>query len=120
MIAAILRRIAGRQQPPLAGAPGVSIVRGAWIPRLGGRLSGMRGPAAAVTLGNTIIVHPDVALTRRLLDHELAHVRQWARQPLSFPVRYLWHHIRHGYHNNPYEIEARAAERSPNGEHHGT
>jgi hypothetical protein len=75
-------------------------------------MSGMRNPAAAVTLGNTIIVHPDIQLTSRLLRHELEHVRQWRRNPISFPARYVINHLRYGYHDNPYEVEARDAERT--------
>lgn len=119
MIAALLQRLAGTPQPPLPECPGVTIVRGAWIPRLGGCLAGMSGPAGAVTIGRTIIVHPDVVLTPRLLNHELAHVRQWTERPLSFLFRYLWHHIRHGYRDNPYEVQARAAERTIPGDRHG-
>jgi hypothetical protein len=70
----------------------------------------MRGAAAAVTLGRTIVVHPDAALDPRLLRHELEHVRQWRRYPLTFPLRYVLCHLRYGYHDNPYEREARAAE----------
>lgn len=80
------------------------------VPRVAGWLSGMRGPAAAVTLGRTILLNPHVPLSERLLRHELAHVRQWERAPLSFPFRYIASHIRHGYGDNPYEAEARAAE----------
>jgi hypothetical protein len=85
---------------------------GRWIPRVGGWLAGQRHPAAAVTLGRTIVVHPDVELTPGLLRHELVHVRQWAQRPLAFPLHYAWLHVRHGYRANPYEIEARAAEHS--------
>lgn len=80
------------------------------VPRLGGWLSGMGGPAAAVTLGRTILVHPDAVVTDRLIRHELAHVRQWRERPLTFPLRYAWQHLRHGYRDNPYEEEARRAE----------
>ena len=94
-----------------AGLPDrVAIRQAHWLPVIAGKLSGMRAPAAAVTLGRTIIVHPNVQLTNRLLRHELAHVRQWQRHPLTFPARYLMNHIRHGYDANPYEVEARAAE----------
>jgi hypothetical protein len=79
------------------------------IPWLGGVLSRMKGSAAAVTLRRTIVVHPDVTLTPALLAHELAHVRQWEQDPL-FPIRYSMATLRLGYRNNPYEIEARAAE----------
>ena len=70
----------------------------------------MGAPAAAVTLGRTIVVHPDVPLTRQLLVHELTHVRQWQASPFVFPLRYVWYSIRHGYWGNPYEVEARRHE----------
>ena len=82
-----------------------------WLPALGGRFAGIRGPAAAVALGPMILVHPRVNLTERLLRHELAHVAQWRRQPFTFPLRYLWCHLRYGYAGNPYELEAKEAER---------
>jgi len=107
-----LLRLLHRQElelpEPLPGH--VAVVRGNWIPWLGGRLSGMKQPAAAVTLGSTIIVHPRVQLSPRLLRHELAHVAQWQQQPFSFPLRYLLNHLRYGYTNNPFEVEARSAE----------
>ncbi len=90
--------------------PGVAVRRARWLPALGGALARMGGPAAAVTLGRTIVVHPDVPLTRRLLRHELTHVRQWQAHPFSFPMRYAWNFLRHGYEANPFEAEARAAE----------
>jgi hypothetical protein len=83
---------------------------GRWIPRIGGILAGSRYPAAAVTLGGTIVVHPDAALTARLVRHELEHVRQWRRNPLTFPLHYAWLYLRHGYRANPYEVAARQAE----------
>lgn len=89
---------------------GVAVRRGRWIPAFAGRLSGMGRAANAVTLGRTIIVHPDAELTPRLLRHELAHVRQWRAAPALFPLRYAWGHLIHGYDRNPYEVEARAAE----------
>lgn len=89
---------------------GVALRRGRFIPWLGGKLSRMGRPAAAVALGRTIVVHPDVEPSPRLLRHELAHVRQWQREPFVFPFRYAWRHLRHGYRDNPYEIEARNAE----------
>src|SRR5687767_11315013 len=101
------------RSPVEAPAPlpdGVALRHARWLPALAGRLSGMRGPAAAITFGRTIVVHPSVKLTERLLRHELAHVRQWEENRWTFPVRYVLSHFRHGYHDNPYEIEARAAE----------
>lgn len=87
---------------------GVTFRRGALIPKIGGLLAKSRYPAAAVTLGRTIILNPAARLTPELLEHELAHVRQWRADPL-FPLRYTLATLRHGYYDNPYEVEAREA-----------
>jgi hypothetical protein len=103
-------------RPPLhasAGTvpPGITFRRGGLLPRIGGVLARMNGPAAAVTLYRTIVVRPGVELTPSLLAHELAHVRQWSNDPL-FPLRYCVATLKHGYNNNPYEVEARAIARA--------
>jgi hypothetical protein len=100
--------------PPGCLPPGVVLRRGRLVPWLGGVLARMRAPAAAVALRRTIVVSPDVRLTRSLLEHELTHVRQW-REDALFPAKYALATLRHGYHANPYEVEARAASaaRSP-------
>ena len=114
MIGRLARAAFGEpESPPFPVPPGVAVRRGGLIPALGGLFAGMHGPAAAVTLGRTIVVHADARLTERLLRHELAHVRQWQRRPLSFPWLYLWGHVRYGYRDNPFEIEAREAELTP-------
>lgn len=87
---------------------GVVLRCGGWIPALGGLLARTAGPAAAVTLRNTVVVHPRARLTPRLLAHELEHVRQW-RADRWFPLRYTWETLRRGYHDNRYEVQARAA-----------
>ena len=47
----------------------------------------------------------------RLIRHEQAHWRQWQRTgTFAFYLTYVWYTIRHGYRNNPMEIEARKAE----------
>jgi hypothetical protein len=43
--------------------------------------------------------------TDDLITHELCHVWQMQHKPLEMPLSYL----RHGYRNNPHEIEARNA-----------
>jgi hypothetical protein len=110
-------RLLGRQRValPVVLPQGVEVRESGLITTLGGYLSGMGGPAAGVTLGRVILVRPGAVPGPRLLRHELAHVRQWERNPLSFPFRYVAAHIRHGYMDNPYEAEARAAERGPPG-----
>jgi len=117
MIGSVLGSVLGplfgaRMAPPVDVPDDVVVRSGRWVPVLGGWLTRSRRPAAAVTLGRTIVVHPEARLTERLLRHELTHVRQWQATPLTFPLRYAWRHLRHGYHDNPYEVEARAAERT--------
>jgi hypothetical protein len=98
---------------------GVRVRANRLVPALGGLGAGMRGPAAAVTLGGTILVHPSVRLDAGLLVHELAHVEQWRADPL-FPLRYLAEWLRHGYRGNRYEVEAYARERSFRSAHTNT
>jgi hypothetical protein len=117
LIAALLDRVLGPAvEPPAdidaAEVPaGVTLRAGRLVPAIGGLLARMGGPAAAVTLRRTIVVHPEVQLTRRLLAHELAHVRQWEADAL-FPLRYTLETVRQGYLGNRYERQAREAEAS--------
>lgn len=97
--------------PPEALPDGVTLRRGMLVPWIGGLLARSRHPAAAVTLRRTIILNPAARLTPQLLEHELTHVRQWKSDPL-FPVRYTLASLRHGYYENPYEVEAREAARA--------
>jgi hypothetical protein len=69
----------------------------------------------AIVIGKTIHLHNTGKLeflqNKRWLLHELKHVEQFEQHGfLSFLFIYLWESIRHGYTNNKYEIEARAAE----------
>ena len=111
----VLDRVLGPKVEPPPEIPrheipdGVVFRSGSLVPRIGGVLGRMKGPAGAVTLGRTIVVHPRVRLSRRLLVHELVHVRQWKEDRL-FPVRYALESLRRGYWNNRYEVEAREAE----------
>lgn len=119
VVSYVARLVGGPGVPsPVPLPTGVTLRQSMLVPRVAGWLSGMKGPAAAVTLGRTILVNPSNRLTSRLIRHELEHVRQWERNPRVFPFRYIGSHIRHGYGGNPYEAEARAAEtgRSESGE----
>ena len=69
--------------------------------------------AAQVIMPRRVFVRKGVRLSERLLAHELCHVVQWEREGLAFAGRYLFSVLRHGYHNSPYEIEARQAESEP-------
>lgn len=111
LVSRVARLMGGAQvSSPVPLPPDVALRHSTLIPRIAGWLSGMNGPAAAVTLGRTILVEPHARVSERLIQHELAHVRQWERQPRVFPFRYIAAHIRHGYGDNPFEQDARAAE----------
>jgi hypothetical protein len=113
LIEALSTLLLGERLPPPAELPAgavppeVVLRSGRLVPWLGGVFSGMDGPAAAVALRRTIVLRPGVPLNPVLLAHEMAHVRQWRADPL-FPVRYALATLRHGYRDNPYEVEARA------------
>jgi hypothetical protein len=111
MIDRILGPLLGARSEECEQMPaGVVIRRGRWLTTVGGWCAGMRGRAAAVTIGSTIVVDRAARLDERLLQHELEHVRQWREHPVSFPLRYISNHFRYGYRNNPYEVDARRAE----------
>lgn len=70
----------------------------------------------AITIGSHIWAWRE--LGERELAHELAHVRQWGRHGVRFPLLYLVAAVRAGrrggdwYRDNRFEREASAAERS--------
>ena len=80
--------------------------RGGLALRVGGWCLG-RSSVTGITLWRTVCLAPDARLEAELLLHELRHVDQFA-EDRTFPIRYLWGSIRHGYRNNPYEADARA------------
>lgn len=72
------------------------------------RLCGFAGWAS---FWRTIYVLPGHEHNQRLLRHERCHLEQIERDGrIWFALKYSWWTIHHGYWNNPYEIEARAAE----------
>jgi hypothetical protein len=79
--------------------------RGGLPPRVGGLALG-RATVAAITLHRWVFLAPDVPARPPLLLHELRHLEQFEASPF-FPIRYLWASLRHGYHDNPFEADAR-------------
>lgn len=72
------------------------------------RACGFKGWAS---FWNTVYVLPGYEHNARLLRHEAEHLKQLERDGrLLFSIKYLWWLARYGYWNNPYEVEARAAE----------
>ena len=48
----------------------------------------------------------------KLIRHEKKHIEQIQEQGrLKFAVKYTYYTMRYGYRDNPYEIEAREAEK---------
>lgn len=66
--------------------------------------------AVASTIGKTIHLHnitpEDFVQRQAFLRHELQHAIQY-QTIRFFALKYIWQTLRHGYFNNPYEIEAR-------------
>lgn len=72
------------------------------------------GFAGWTSFWRVVYVLPGHEQNARLLRHERKHLEQIERDGrLLFSIRYLYWLARHGYWNNPYEIEARAAELIP-------
>lgn len=90
---------------------GVLEVSDGWLANKLTRISGF----AALTLGHVVVGHSAECL-RRLRVHEHVHVRQAERWGLFFVPAYLlagvwqWMRGRHIYDDNPFELEAFAAE----------
>ncbi len=76
----------------------------------------LKGQKVAIVIGSTIHLHgtKEAELLESIswLRHELKHVQQYRQQgKWLFLIKYLWKSLHRGYWNNPYEIEAREAER---------
>lgn len=75
----------------------------------------LRSEQVAIVIGKTIHlwnVDTETFLTNpKWLRHELCHIRQFQRFGfVGFILKYIVESIQKGYHNNKYEVEARAAE----------
>jgi hypothetical protein len=63
------------------------------------------------SLWNVIYMAPGYELCQPLIRHERKHLEQMERDgKLIYAIKYSYWLIRYGYWNNPYEVEARAAE----------
>lgn len=82
-----------------------------WIGKLFGFIN--REKNFAVTIGQTTYY----SCSQSLVDnewrrHEDCHKAQWRSEGnMKFFFKYFYYNIRYGYINNPYEIEARNAEK---------
>ena len=70
-----------------------------------------RGFKGWTSFWRVIYILPGHEHDQRLLRHERKHLEQIEREGrLLFAIKYSWWTLRYGYWNNPYEVEARAAE----------
>lgn len=61
---------------------------------------------------NVIYIQAKYFNDAALLNHELCHTQQMRDDGLIFmPIKYLWYCLRYGYKNNPYEVQAKDAEK---------
>lgn len=74
------------------------------------------GFAGWTSFWNTVYVLPGHEHDERLLRHERRHLEQIEEDGrIMFSLVYLYWLFRVGYHDNPYEVEARAAENPTKG-----
>ncbi|WP_315860381.1 hypothetical protein [Novipirellula aureliae] len=84
-------------------------------PRIAGLLLRMLIPALALTFGHVVFGQTEAALARTR-EHERVHVQQYERWGIAFVPAYLtcWLILslagRDGYRENPFEVEAYAAD----------
>ncbi len=76
----------------------------------------LKTSSVAIVIGKTIYLH-NVSKDKFVdnvpwLRHEVAHIKQFMQHGyLPFIIKYLWESLKHGYSNNKFELEARAAEK---------
>ena len=85
-----------------------------WVAGLAARK--LKARSVAIVIGKTIHLHNatrgEFLVNQRWVRHEIRHIRQFQEHGfISFLVKYLWETVNHGYRNNKYEVEARAAEK---------
>lgn len=93
----------------------MSISDNAWQAKIASRF--LKSDNAAIVFGRTIYLcgtsKQAFLNNQKWLLHELQHVLQYRRDGfVGFIYKYIRNHIKYGYYNNPYEVEARAAEQN--------
>lgn len=100
------------EQPETLVCP---VVENSWRARVAAWV--LRGGKTAMVFGRTIHLHQltmeQFLANKEWVCHELTHVHQYRQYGyFGFLYRYVWETIKHGYYNNRFEKEARAAEKS--------
>ncbi len=84
-----------------------------WIAKLAAKK--LKTKNAGIVIGSTIhlynVTKQQFLQNEKWVKHEMCHLKQFQKHgPFIFILKYLWESIRHGYHQNKYEEEARKAE----------
>lgn len=100
-------------QPVYPLPTGVLLVENSWVAKVAARFMGCQ--SIAIVFGSTIHVcgvsRHQFLRQHAWVRHELCHVRQYQQLGMGvFICQYVWQWMLRGYHNNKFEIEARAAE----------
>jgi hypothetical protein len=90
------------------------IKENSWVAKLAAKK--LRSDNAAIVIGKTIHLHntstQKFLQDERWLKHELCHIKQFKDYGfINFIAKYLLEWLKHGYFNNKFEAEARAAEK---------
>lgn len=93
---------------------GIKLKENSWLAGLAARK--MAADSVALVVGRTIYLH-NISSEAFMacpgwVRHELKHVEQFKREGyVRFLLLYSWYSLKYGYYNNPFEIEAREAEK---------
>jgi len=84
-----------------------------WIARVAAKK--LKSKNVAIVIGSTIHLYnvskQQFLQNDKWVKHEVCHLEQFQKHGyFTFILKYLWESIRHGYHQNKYEEEARKAE----------
>ena len=84
-----------------------------WIAKLASKK--LKTKNAAIVIGSTIhlynVTKQQFLQNEKWVKHEMCHLKQFQTHGhFTFILKYLWESMRHGYHQNKYEEEARKAE----------
>jgi hypothetical protein len=93
------------------------IKENSWLAHIAARK--LKASSVAMVLGSTVhlwgTTKENFLADECWVRHELCHIKQFKEHGfIVFLVKYLWESVRHGYYNNKYEAEARAAEQPDN------
>ena len=91
----------------------LNIKENSWIAKLAAKK--LQSKNVAIVIGNTIHLYSttkeEFLQNKKWVKHEVCHLQQFKKHgTFVFIIKYLWESIKHGYHYNKYEIEARKAE----------